>query len=158
MTTTLSLNPIGTVHAEGDRFYLQINAETRPALQHLNEFSHVHVLFWAHQLDAAEAHTLVCKKPYRKGPDTIGVFATRAEMRPNPILMTIVPILSVDEESGIVELAYIDALEGSPLLDIKPYIPCADRVASCEVGTWASHWPAHYEESATFDWSEEFNF
>ncbi len=76
---------------------------------------------------------MVANKPYKKGPDIIGIFATRSEIRPNPVLITtVVNILSVDLGKGTIELPWIDAENNSPIIDIKSYQPCSDRVKNVE--------------------------
>lgn len=159
MTKTITINPIGFAHTENGRFYLEIKKPYRNALTNLEGFSHIHVLFWAHECDTDECRSaLVAAKPYKIGPDEIGVFATRSEYRPNPILMTIVPVLSVDQKRGLVELAFNDALDGSPIVDLKPYLPSVDRVTHVQQAQWAKPWPSCYEDSAKFDWASVFNF
>lgn len=56
----------------------------------------------------------------REGPHTLGIFATRSPYRPNPIGLSTARILAIDEENGIIQLAYLDADEGSEVLDLKP--------------------------------------
>ncbi|MGN1170584.1 MAG: TrmO family methyltransferase, partial [Lachnospiraceae bacterium] len=98
------------------------------------------------------------EKPYTKGPDEIGVFALRSPERPNPIAVSNAQITHINEEKGIVGLTYIDAYEGSAVLDIKPYTPSIDRVESPRTPDWCRHWPKSVEESGSFDWAAEFNF
>ena len=98
------------------------------------------------------------QKPYKNGPEEIGVFALRSPERPNPIAVSSVNIAYVDEESGTVGLYYIDAFPGSVVLDLKPYTPSIDRIESSAVPEWCNHWPKSYEESSSFDWEAEFNF
>ena len=58
----------------------------------------------------------------------MGVFATRSPARPNPIAMTASEVINIDFASGIIRVAFIDADEDTPVLDIKPYTPSFDRV------------------------------
>lgn len=67
-------------------------------------------------------------------------------------------ITYIDEEEAIVGLAYIDAYDGSNVLDIKPYTPSIDRVDKPITPSWCKHWPQSVEESGNFNWDEEFNF
>jgi tRNA (Thr-GGU) A37 N-methylase len=71
----------------------------------------------------------------------MGVFATRAEYRPNPIAMTICKLLEVKEAEGVVEIGDIDAIDGSPVLDLKSYYPVCDRVQEVHIPEWLSDWP-----------------
>lgn len=59
-----------------------------------------------------------------------GVFATRSPKRPNPIGFSVVKLDSIDQKNGILSLSGIDAFEGTPVLDIKPYLPSVDIVQS----------------------------
>lgn len=99
--------------------------------------------------------TLDMAKPYKSAPETMGVFATRSPFRPNPIALTAAQILEIDYAGGKIRLAYIDAEDGSPVLDIKPYSPCLDVVQTAQTPAWCAHWPKSLEESAVYDWSAE---
>ena len=88
----------------------------------------------------------------------MGIFATRSPIRPNPIALTAVEILYIDYDKGVIQIAYIDANDGSPVLDIKPYTPSLDRIEAPEVPAWCAHWPKSLEASGSFAWEEEFNF
>lgn len=79
-------------------------------------------------------------------------------MRPNGIALTSVYVTYIDHENGIIGLGYIDANDGSPVIDIKPYIPSIDRVENPKMPDWCKHWPKCVEESGDFDWESEFNF
>ena len=119
----------------------------RPALQGLGSCTHVIVVWWADR--AATQADLGVELPYAPGVRT-GVFANRSEHRPNPVAITVAPLVSVDEHAGIVELAWIDALEGTPVLDLKPYLPMADRVMSAEYPEWLAGFPDSVEAAAEF--------
>ena len=154
---TFSVRPIGTVHADEGSFLIEIDEPFRPALQGLSGFSYIQVLWWGDRADTEECRSeTVCRKPYTKGPDTIGIFATRSPVRPNPIALSAAPVLGVDAAAGIIRVAYIDADDGTPVLDIKPYLPCTERVRDVRVPAWSAHWPQWYEENAGFDWAAEF--
>lgn len=88
----------------------------------------------------------------------MGIFATRSPIRPNPIALTAVEILHNDYEKGVIQIAYIDANDGSPVLDIKPYTPSLDRIEDPKVPAWCAHWPKSLEKSGSFAWEKEFNF
>lgn len=62
------------------------------------------------------------------------------------------------EHYGIIGLAYIDADNGTPVIDIKPYTPSLERVENPSLPEWCSNWPNNVEESGDFDWSTVFNF
>jgi tRNA (adenine37-N6)-methyltransferase len=158
MENKIQINPIGTVRASKGEYAIVLNESMKPALTSLDGFNHVQIVWWGHLYDKAEERNrLVISKPYKKGPDQIGVFATRSEMRPNPILITTVPVADIDFKNGIIHLYYIDAVDGTMVLDIKPYHKI-ERVKDCSVPQWCSHWPQWYEEAANFNWQNEFNF
>lgn len=155
--STIIMTPIGRVAAKRNGFALHVDTPYRPALRALEGFSHLNVLWWANRMDSQRQRTLVeCEKPYTKGPDKVGVFATRSPARPNPIALTPVAVLELDVKKGIIRVPFIDADDQTPIVDIKPYHPAVDRVRDVRVPAWCSHWPECYEDSARFDWSAEF--
>jgi tRNA-Thr(GGU) m(6)t(6)A37 methyltransferase TsaA len=158
MENTIQIKPIGRVSTANNQFSIQIEKEFLPALTNIEGFSHLQIVWWGHLYDSPQARAhLVSEKPYKKGPGKIGVFATRSPVRPNPILITTIAIQRIDYEKGIIYTPYIDAENGTPVLDIKPY-HLSERVSECSVPEWCSHWPQWYEDSASFNWQNEFNF
>lgn len=101
---------------------------------------------------------LIQKKPYKNGPDEIGVFALRSPGRPNPIGVSNAQITFIDKINGTIGLTYVDSNDGSVVLDIKPYTPSIDRVENPITPDWCSHWPKSVEESGLFDCAKEFNY
>ena len=155
--TMINVSPVGFVRLESGGFYLEIAPEYRAALNGLEGFSHINVLWWSHLLEAPECRAIVeCDQPYQNAPARVGIFATRSPLRPNPIALSVAPVLHIDVESGRIDLGYIDAEDGTPVLDIKPYHPCADRVRDVQTPGWCAHWPQWFEDSAEFDWQAEF--
>jgi tRNA (adenine37-N6)-methyltransferase len=149
----LEITPIGHVEADESRglFRLQIDEPYRPALLGLDRCTHAIVFWWADQHDNPEdrANSLVMDLPY--APDVrSGVFANRSQARPNPIAITTAYLLNIDQESGVVDLAYIDAFNGTPLVDIKPYLPMSDLVLSAEYPDWMEGFPDSMEDAAEF--------
>lgn len=150
---------IGKIVNEEKNVKIILDSKYSKGLKGLEDYSHVFVLWWADGCDTDEYRmTVLEKKPYKKGPDEIGVFALRSPERPNPIEVSIVNISYVDAEKGILGLFYIDAFDGSKVLDLKPYTPSIDRIEKPRIPEWCSHWPKSYEESSNFDWKTEFNF
>lgn len=139
MPDPLQLVPIGAVRRTEQGVTIEITEPYRPGLLQLDRFSHVLVLWWANLHDNPEGRTkLVTELPYAPGVEA-GVFACRAEYRPNPIAVTACKIL--DLEAGTIAIADIDAYDGSPVLDLKPYIPVADRLQKVVVPEWYDGWP-----------------
>ena len=138
---TYELHPIGHVRRSEDGVWLEILEHYWTALKQLDHFSHAIVFWWANQHDNEESRTMLqCEPPYAPGKVT-GVFACRAEYRPNPIAMTTCKILKVDEEKGVVRVADIDAYDGSPIVDLKAYFPVCDRVKDAHIPNWLVGWP-----------------
>ena len=130
--------PIGYIHRSEGEMYLEISSPFRPALKQLEHFSHLTVLFWAHQHGSVEKRNttdLQVEPPYAPGKMT-GIFATRSEFRPNPILSTPCKIEAIDHEKGIILINKIDGFNGSPILDIKGYYPIMDRVKDAVIPDW----------------------
>lgn len=154
-----SVFPIGEVCNGDEGACIKIKEEYIPALQALDGFSHINVLWWFSDYDNEECRrALQTDKPYKGAPETMGIFATRSPVRPNPIALTASEVIRIDFQKGIVYLAFIDANDGTPVLDIKPYTPSFDRVEAPDVPTWCRNWPKSTEESGYFDWRRVFNF
>ncbi len=153
------VNPIGKLKVQEDGMFIQLLPKYVPALQELHGFSHLNILWWFSDFDNNEARNLLeAPQPYKNAPAVMGTFATRSPMRPNPIALTAVEIININYDKGILQIAFIDANDNTPVLDIKPYTPSLDRVEKPHVPNWCSHWPKSLEESGTFDWEDEFNF
>lgn len=154
-----TVKSVGTVHAGSGSFSIEIEEGYRAALNGLEDFSHIMVIYWGHLAAGDEYRSILeCEKPYVHGPDRLGIFATRSPMRPNPIEISTVVLAGVDPAAGIIRVPWIDAEDGSPVLDIKPYHPSGDRVRLARVPAWCSHWPEWLEDSADFNWDAEFTF
>ena len=95
---------------------------------------------------------------YQMNDAFLSQMATRSPVRPNPLALTTVKVISIDYKAGFIQIDDIDANNDTPLLDIKPYTPCTDRVETPGLPTWCSHWPKSMETTKDFDWVGEFNF
>lgn len=148
---------IGQVEASPDGCVLKIVPEYRSGLKGLEDFGHINVLWWSHHLDSPQhRNVLEAEQPYKNSPPRMGIFATRSPLRPNPICISTVDVLGVDVENGFIIIPWIDAEDGTPILDIKPYHPSSDRIKDVRMPKWCQHWPQWYEESGEFDWEAEF--
>jgi tRNA (adenine37-N6)-methyltransferase len=158
MENNFQLKSIGVVITAKDGFSIQLDAPYIMALKNIDGFSHLQIIWWGHYVDSPKFRaSLVTEKPYKKGPASIGIFATRSPVRPNPILITTIYASRIDYEKGTINTPYIDAEPGTPVLDIKPY-HLSERVRDCRVPEWCAHWPAWDEDPANFNWQNEFNF
>ena len=154
------LKAIGrVVMKESDsRCLLEIDTPYREALQQLDRFSHVMVFWWADQMDGEEQRQILTTElPYAPG-ESVGVFACRSEYRPNPIALTTLPLLGVDVDAGEVILPWIDAFDGSPVVDLKPYIPICERVRDVHVPPWIADWPLWMEDADEYFSENETDF
>ncbi len=106
--------PIQPVYAKGCKGQVKVFAEFADGLRDLDGFSHIYLLYHFHQ--APPAKLLV--KPFLQDVER-GVFATRAPCRPNAIGLSIVKLLK--REGNILHVEDVDIIDGTPLLDIKPY-------------------------------------
>ena len=98
--------------AEG---YLELRADLAPGLTDIEGFSHLYII-WV--FDRAEGYDLLSRPP--TDDRAHGVFATRSPRRPNPIGLTVVELL--DRTGAILRVRGVDMLDGTPILDIKPYL------------------------------------
>lgn len=154
-----SIVPIGRTIAGENGFGVELSPEYRAGLEGLEGFSYVQVLWWFSDCDNSESRNKLSEpKPYKNAPDVLGTFATRSPERPNPIAISTAYVTHIDHDRGIIGLAWLDAFDSTPVIDIKPYIPSADRVESPLVPSWCSHWPSSVETSGEFDWESEFLF
>jgi len=122
------------------------------AFRGLSDFSHVWLLFWFHGNPEAAWRPTV-RPPRLGGNQRLGVFATRSGFRPNPVGLSAVRLLGMDRVAGrlILRLGGADLLDGTPVLDVKPYLPYADRIPEA-VGGFASSAP---DEPLTVAFSPE---
>jgi tRNA-Thr(GGU) m(6)t(6)A37 methyltransferase TsaA len=156
---SFSIKPIGKITVNENGTFIKLKQKYIPALQALDGFSHLHVIWWFSDLDNEDVRSILqMPQPYKKAPKIMGTFATRSPIRPNPIALTTVQIMNIDIQNGMIQVAYIDANDNSPILDLKPYTASLDRVEHPGVPEWCSHWPKSVEESGHFDWESEFTF
>ncbi|MES0881284.1 TrmO family methyltransferase domain-containing protein [Roseibium sp. SCP14] len=152
-----SLTVIGSVRPSPRGFELSIGEPYCTGLLGLCGFSHAIVLWLADRLDQNGPDiSMILPAPYSASDQDTGVFATRSPARPNPIGVSIVEIIELNEAAGTLVVPFIDALPGTPLLDIKPYFPASDRVKNAKTPDHFHHWPQWYEDAGAFNWTAEF--
>ncbi|MBI2887843.1 MAG: tRNA (N6-threonylcarbamoyladenosine(37)-N6)-methyltransferase TrmO [Chloroflexi bacterium] len=141
---TYCLRPIGLVRNgvpdpqphgwEAVESELRLDPALAPALEGLAGFSHVIVLFWMHRVP----QELRKGGQYHPGGRTdlplVGVFATRTQLRPNPLGLAVVSLLGVD--GPVLRVRGLDATDGTPVLDIKPYLPPYDAPPGVRMPAW----------------------
>jgi len=139
-----TVSPIGfvknSVSEPTDEGWADVVSELRlleqfaPGLRGIEESSHLLVLFWFHQASFDPAADLVRRPRGREDMPELGLFAQRARHRPNPIGVTAVRLLKKRNDSIVVK--GLDAINGTPILDIKPYCPAFDSVEAPVVPKW----------------------
>ena len=112
---------------------LIIEPELEPALDGLEDFSHLIVLFWMH---SAKYEGQVKIHPQgRKEMPLVGLLASRSPHRPNPIGMTVVRLL--EHRGRLLRVQGLDAIDGTPIIDLKPYLP-SDEVPGAQRPKWVA--------------------
>lgn len=105
------------------------------ALAGLEAFSHIWVIAWLDRVPPADRGTALQVHPQqRQDLPLVGLFATRSPRRPNPIAITAVPLLA--RAGNVLQVKGLDLLDGTPVLDVKPYLSRGDRVARVKEPAW----------------------
>jgi tRNA (adenine37-N6)-methyltransferase len=143
-----SVQPIGVVRCPVNEMSLgnwsKIDSEIHidPAyaggLQGLEGFSHVQVVFFLDRAQGFDFGKHLLRAPRdMKDMHKVGVFAWRTKYRPNPIGVTSVPVRGI--EGNVIKVRGLDALDATPILDVKPYIPEFDRIDDVKLPAWVAH-------------------
>jgi tRNA-Thr(GGU) m(6)t(6)A37 methyltransferase TsaA len=103
-------------------------------LKGLKDFSHLVIIFHMHQATHNPKTDLVRRPRGRADMPRVGIFAQRAKHRPNPLGITAVKLLGI--RGSTLTIQGLDAIDGTPVLDIKPYVPEFDRVGKPRVPGW----------------------
>ena len=111
-----------------------LSDEYTPGLTGLEGFTHIIVVFHMHKADYNENMHLVRHPQERTDLPMLGIFAQRAKHRPNPIGITAVEVVSV--KGNTVKVRGLDAIDGTPVLDIKPYFPAFDSRPDAMTPGW----------------------
>tara|TARA_R110000737_G_scaffold353251_1_gene403571 strand:+ start:1107 stop:1823 length:717 start_codon:yes stop_codon:yes gene_type:complete len=152
MTNSVNLNVIGTIDspykekfaiprqpgivtAAQGQLHLTGLANNAELVRGLEQFSHIWLLFIFHGTQAQGWKPLV-RPPRLGGNKKLGVFATRSTFRPNPIGMSVVKLDRIEQQASQVTLhiSELDLLDGTPIVDIKPYVPYADIIENARGG------------------------
>lgn len=107
---------------------IEIFSIFKPALKDLDGFSHIYCLYY---FDMVKLPVPLQSKPFLKD-ELKGIFCIRTPFRPNPIGLSILEILNIEE--NIIKVNYIDILDKTPVLDIKPYVPQFDSIKTKRIG------------------------
>ena len=113
---------------------IEIYKEYEEGLKDIEEYSHIHLFYWLHK---SGGYNLMVQTPWEEKKH--GVFVTRSPNHPNPLGYSVVKL--VERKDNILKVRGLDAIEGTPVIDIKPYIKKFDQ-----------------KESAISGWSKEIDF
>jgi tRNA (adenine37-N6)-methyltransferase len=135
MADSYTLQPVGRVIKTSDKTVLEVFPRFKDALLGLDGFSHLLVFYWFDRNDSPEGRAVLRVHPRGDMANPLtGVFATRSPFRPNLIGLSVCRIISVDHNRIVVDR--IDAFDGTPIVDLKPYIPSGDCVPDASVPEW----------------------
>lgn len=142
---TITIKPIGVVkngvqhHPARKDWQLEtvselvIDSQWEEGLEGLEDFSHILVLFWFDRLNDEEV-LLKVHPMHRPDIAVTGMFATRTPNRPNRVGLTVVPLL--ERKGNILRVRGLDALDGSPIIDIKPYLRSGELILEATEPAW----------------------
>ena len=139
MSLNECLHAIGFVEKAGEQeAQIHVFPRFKDGLKGITDFSHIILLYWAHLRTSEEERNTLQVYPKRHGVKTkVGVFACRSPTRPNPIGFCVVELM---KKNGCdMTVKGLDAFEGSPILDIKPYLPRADVIQDAYTPEWSEH-------------------
>ena len=117
---SFSVHPIGQVQKKDGRNVIVLDKKYQDGLLGLDQWSHVQVIWWFDKNDTSQKRAILQVHPKAdKNNPLTGVFACRAPVRPNLIALSLCKIVSVKD--NVIEVDKIDAFEGTPIIDLKPY-------------------------------------
>ena len=106
---------------------IEVFKEFEEGLRDIEGFSHIIVIYWFHK---SQGYHLLVKTPWDDIPH--GLFTTRSPRRPCPLALTVVELIA--RERNVLKVRGLDAIDGSPLLDIKPYVAAVDERSTVKSG------------------------
>jgi formylmethanofuran dehydrogenase subunit E len=137
---SLELKPIGIIHTPyhtGQAPYqgsgweeicqVELFKQFEEGLKDIEGFSHIVLIYWFHK---SHGYSLTVRTPWDTTPH--GIFTTRSPNRPCPLGLCLVELIA--REKNILKVKGLDAIDGTPLLDIKPYVPSIDEKTDIKVG------------------------
>jgi len=113
---------------------ITVDSELTEALDGLDEFSHIIVLYWMHRLPKGRQLPLKVHPMGNTDLPLTGRFATRSPSRPNPVGQATVELL--ERRGNVLKVRGLDAIDGTPVIDIKPYIPGYDSASDARAPQW----------------------
>jgi len=123
---------------------LVINREYKDCLDGIEDFSHIMVLYWSHRTNDKQRHITKVHPAGKKEYPLVDVFATRSPVRPNPICVSTVGLLGRRE--NILKVKSLDAVDGSPIIDIKVHSPSYDSPSNVKQADWMKELVKYFRE------------
>ena len=111
-----------------------INEDLKQGLSRIDEFSHLIVIYWMHKLPPSQRSVIEVHPKGNQNLPLVGVFASRSPARPNPIGITTVKLM--ERRDNILKVTGLDAIDETPVLDIKLYIPDHDSASEIKTPGW----------------------
>lgn len=135
MPNEFRVTAIGKIHRKSDQPTIEIFQEYKEGLSGLEAYSHIIVSYWFHENETTSNRSILKVHP-RKDPQKplTGVFATHAPVRPNLIAISLCKLTKIEDR--ILTIDDIDALDNSPLIDIKGYIPWENENSEFFTPAW----------------------
>ncbi|MBW1851740.1 MAG: tRNA (N6-threonylcarbamoyladenosine(37)-N6)-methyltransferase TrmO [Deltaproteobacteria bacterium] len=135
MADKFLIDCVGIIRKQGKSVAVEIYEEYKDGLLGLDQFSHVIMCFWFHKHDSPEQRNILRVHPRgNKANPLTGVFATRSPQRPNLFGISTCKILAID--GNIIYIDQTDAFNGSPVIDLKPYIATMDSIPNATAPEW----------------------
>ena len=135
MPESFQIFPVGVVSKKEEATWIEIFEPYSDALLGLEGFSHIFVFFWFHENDTADRRKTLRVHPRKDKKNPLsGVFATHSPLRPNLIGITLCKIKSIRDNR--IEIEGIDAFDGTPVIDVKCYIPNSPAESDIRLPAW----------------------
>ncbi len=135
MKDRFDIFPVGVIQKQDENIWIEIYEKYNEALLGLDKFSHITVCYWFHENDTPEKRNVMLVHPRKNKENPLsGVFATHSPLRPNLIAISTCKILSI--EGNTIHIDKIDAFDGSPVIDIKCFIPSRALKSDIRLPDW----------------------
>ena len=139
----ITLNPIGVIRNKikkprfgsfkNDVSEVVVEKKFTDALNGIKDYSHVIIVFW---MDKVKDKVIIHRPQGNANVPVVGIFSCRCPQRPNPIAITTVELLS--RKGNKLKVKGLDVLDGTPVIDIKPYWPVYDKVKGAKIPQWVN--------------------
>lgn len=138
---------IGYIRKQPDYIYIEVLDRYWEGTLKMDKFSHIILLWWISGRDDPISRKHLQGYPPVEGAELSGVFATRSPSRPTPIGLTVAKIDRINETEHRIYIDQIDAIDGTPVVDIKPYMPFSDKVDKAIVPEWFRNNRSRYSDT-----------